>query len=167
MAEGIGNALSAPASVVGHGTVWQVRVDRWSAIADLARRLADATAPAPAHEERERELGELFELVSPLEHYWAVPGPKRVAELRGLYAAGDYEALVAAVEPIARRLAPWWSAWQSAFSAAGGRSDEWRLPSALPPRQRQLAKAAGLNPQEMTARTLCLGAAAGGNEALR
>ncbi len=104
MAEGIGNALSAPASVVGHGTAWQVRVDRWSAIADLARRLADPNAPTPAREARERELGELFELVAPLEHYWAVPGPKRVAELRTLYAAGDYEALVAAVEPMARRM---------------------------------------------------------------
>ena len=104
MAEGIGNALSAPASVVGHGTAWQVRVDRWSAIADLARRLADPNAPTPAREARERELGELFELVAPLEHYWAVPGRTRVAELRTLYAAGDYEALVAAVEPVARRM---------------------------------------------------------------
>ena len=104
MAERTGNALSAPASTVGNGTVWQVRVDRWSAIADLARRLADPTAPAPAQQERARELGELFELVSPLEHYWAVPGPERVAELRRLYTVGDYEALVAAVEPIARRM---------------------------------------------------------------
>ena len=73
------------------------------------------------------------------------------------------------VEPIARRLAPWWSGWQSAFTAAGGRSDEWRLPSALPPRQRQLAKSAGLNPQEMTARTLLPAAPAAGpaTQALR
>jgi hypothetical protein len=37
-----------------------------------------------------------------LEHYWAVPGPRRVAELRTRCAAGDYEELVAAVVPIAR-----------------------------------------------------------------
>jgi arginine decarboxylase len=104
MAEEIGDAVSAPASVDGHGTVWQMRVDRWAAIADLARRLADPTGATPAHEDRERELGELFELVSPLEHYWAMPGPKRVAELRRLYAGRDYEALVVAVEPIARRM---------------------------------------------------------------
>ena len=65
-------------------------------------------------------------------------------------------AVVLIVEPIARRLAPWWGAWETAFSAAGGRSDEWRFPSALPSRQRQLAKAAGLNPQETTARSLFL-----------
>ena len=104
MAEEIGDAVSAPASVDGHGTVWQMRVDRWAAIADLARRLADPNATTPAHEERERELGELFELVSPLEHYWAVPGPTRVAELRRQYAGRDYEALLAAVEPIARHM---------------------------------------------------------------
>ena len=91
----------------------------------------------------------------------------RSALLPRLLDTGGRGATVLIDEPIARRLAPWWSAWQSAFSAAGGHSDEWRLPSALPPRQRQLAKAAGLNPQEMTARTLCLGAAAGAHEALR
>ena len=65
-------------------------------------------------------------------------------------------ATVLIVEPIARRMAPWWATWEAAFIAAGGRSDEWRFPSTLPPRQRQLAKSAGLNPQEMTARTLFL-----------
>lgn len=76
--------------------------------------------------------------------------------------AGSQGAAVLIVEPIARRMAPWWSGWESAFTSAGGRSDEWRLPSTLPPRQRQLAKSAGLNPREMTARSLFLGAAAGG-----
>ena len=92
MAEEIGNAVSAPASVVGHGTVWQVRVDRWAAIADLARRLADPTAATPAHKERERELGDLFELVSPLEHYWPVPqDPAMLAATQQLFdACADY-----------------------------------------------------------------------------
>jgi hypothetical protein len=70
--------------------------------------------------------------------------------------AGTRGAAVLIVEPIARRLAPWWAPWEAAFTTAGGRSDEWRFPSMLPPRQRQLAKSAGLNPQEMTARTLFL-----------
>jgi hypothetical protein len=76
--------------------------------------------------------------------------------------AGAHGAAVLIVEPIARRMAPWWTAWESAFIAAGGRADEWRLPSSLPSRQRQLAKSAGLNPQEMTARTLFLGSAPAG-----
>ena len=58
------------------------------------------------------------------------------------------------VEPIARRLTPWWGDWERAVTQAGGRADEWRFPAALPARQKSLAKAAGLDPREMTARTL-------------
>ena len=80
----------------------------------------------------------------------------RTVILPRLIDAGERGASVLVIEPIARRLAPWWSTWESAFTAAGGRADEWRLPASLPPRQRQLAKSAGLNPQELTARTLFL-----------
>ena len=65
-------------------------------------------------------------------------------------------AAVLIAEPISRRVSPWWNAWVEAFAAAGGRSDEWRFSVPLPARQRNLAKAAGLNPQELTARTLFL-----------
>jgi hypothetical protein len=84
----------------------------------------------------------------------------RRALLPRLLDAGGRGAVVLIVEPIARRIAPWWTAWETAFTAAGGRADEWRLPASLPTRQRQLAKAAGLNPQDMTARSLFLAAAA-------
>jgi hypothetical protein len=67
-------------------------------------------------------------------------------------------ARVLIIEPIARRLAPWWSTWADAFMAAGGRADEWRFPPALPDRQRSLAKAAGLRLQELTARSLFVAA---------
>jgi hypothetical protein len=85
----------------------------------------------------------------------------RAAVLPRLLDAGHRGATVLIVEPIARRLTPWWSAWESAVTAAGGRADEWRLASTLPPRQRQLARSAGLNPQELTARTLFLEPGAG------
>ena len=86
----------------------------------------------------------------------------RAAVLPRLVDAGRRGATVLVIEPIARRLAPWWSAWESAFTGAGGRADEWRLRSELPERQRQLAKSAGLNPQELTARTLLFEGGAGG-----
>ena len=63
---------------------------------------------------------------------------------------------VLVVEPIARRLTQWWSEWQQRFEAAGGRFDEWRFAADLPNRQRDLARAAGLDPRELTARTLFL-----------
>ncbi len=60
------------------------------------------------------------------------------------------------IEPIARRLNRWWDGWNEAFIAVGGRENEWRFRVVLPSRQRALAKAAGLDPQELTARTLYL-----------
>jgi SAM-dependent methyltransferase len=60
------------------------------------------------------------------------------------------------IEPIARRGAAWWDEWEHAVVRSQGRSDEWRFPVRLPARQQQLARAAGLNPRELTARTLWL-----------
>jgi SAM-dependent methyltransferase len=80
----------------------------------------------------------------------------RSALLPRLVDAGQRGAAILIVEPIARRVAPWWQSWQTAFTAAGGRADEWRFQAQLPPRQRQLAKSAGLDPRELTARTLFL-----------
>ena len=65
-------------------------------------------------------------------------------------------ARILVLEPIARRPVPWWAEWQASFERAGGRSDEWRFPPALPVRQAQLARAAGLNPEALTARSLFL-----------
>jgi len=63
-------------------------------------------------------------------------------------------AAVLVVEPIARRVSPWWGAWRSAFEAAGGRADEWRFPTRLPATLALLDKAAGLDHRELTARSL-------------
>ncbi|HET7218218.1 MAG TPA: methyltransferase [Vicinamibacterales bacterium] len=73
-----------------------------------------------------------------------------------LLAAADHGARVLVIEPIARRSAQWWSEWQKLFERAGGRADEWRFPAALGATQRTLARAAGLDPRELTARTLFL-----------
>ena len=78
--------------------------------------------------------------------------------LRGrLLEAGKAGVRVLVVEPIARRSLPWWAEWSRAFVAAGGRDDEWRFPAALPDRVQLLGKAAGLDPRELTGRSLWLG----------
>lgn len=95
---------------------------------------------------------------------WAlneVPDASRAGVLETLLAARSDGAAVLVVEPIARRVSPWWQEWSRAFEDAGGRADEWRITAALPPRQRQLASAAGLRPDELTARSLFAGPAAG------
>ena len=83
-----------------------------------------------------------------------LPAPVRSAVLQRLLAAHSTGASILIVEPIARRLTPWWSSWEAAFQAVGGRADEWRFQPALPVRQRSLAKAAGLQLHELTARSL-------------
>jgi hypothetical protein len=81
----------------------------------------------------------------------------RASLLPQLLHAGARGARILVVEPIARRSAPWWDDWQAAFERAGGAADEWRFPGNLPARQSHLARAAGLNPHELTARSLYLG----------
>ena len=76
-----------------------------------------------------------------------------LASLLDARKAGD---TVLVVEPIARRSLPWWSKWEAAFLSAGGRTDEWRFPADLPDIARKLARAAGLDPRELTARSLFL-----------
>ena len=64
-------------------------------------------------------------------------------------------ATILVVEPIARRGRDWWTEWSDRLAPLGVRSDEWRFPAAsLPSLTRDLAKAAGLRVNELTARTL-------------
>jgi hypothetical protein len=67
-------------------------------------------------------------------------------------ASRGYPVLV--VEPIAKKLSPWWDNWADAFVAAGGRSDEWRFRVELPERLALMDKAAGLDHRELTGRSL-------------
>jgi hypothetical protein len=80
----------------------------------------------------------------------------RSALLTRLLTASTSGARVLVIEPIARRTSPWWAEWVTAFEALGGTAGEWRFPAALPERQAGLARAAGLDPRELTARSLYL-----------
>lgn len=81
----------------------------------------------------------------------------RDALLARLLEAGQSGRRVLIVEPVARRIAPWWSEWERSFAAADGRDDVWRFPAALPEPVALLGRAAGLDPRELTARSLYLG----------
>ena len=74
-----------------------------------------------------------------------------LAQLRTLHEEGSR---ILVIEPIARSTSPWWREWQQTAAAIGGRADEWRFPSSLPARQQALARAAGLDPRMLTARSL-------------
>ena len=85
-----------------------------------------------------------------------LPEETRAALLDRLLDAGRRGARVLVVEPIARGVTPWWAGWAETFAQAGGRSDEWRFPAALPPRLALLDRAASLDHRELTARSLWL-----------
>jgi hypothetical protein len=82
--------------------------------------------------------------------------PARTRLLSRLLGAARAGSSVLVVEPIARRMSPWWPEWSAAFRAAGGREDEWRFRPALPPSLALLAKAAGLDARELTGRSLAI-----------
>jgi ubiquinone/menaquinone biosynthesis C-methylase UbiE len=58
------------------------------------------------------------------------------------------------VEPISTRISPWWPEW---VDALGGQADEWKVRVDVPPIVKRLAKAAGLRPEVLTARSLFVG----------
>lgn len=58
------------------------------------------------------------------------------------------------VEPISQRISPWWDQWAAEFAKLGGRSDTWKARIEAPPMVKRLAKASGLRPELLTARSL-------------
>jgi hypothetical protein len=81
---------------------------------------------------------------------------ERDALLTGLVERASQGDRVLIVEPLAGFVARWWNRWRDSFEAAGGRADEWRLRTELPPIVAKLDRAAGLNHREITGRSLWL-----------
>jgi hypothetical protein len=73
-----------------------------------------------------------------------------------LFTSAERGVRVLILEPIARGVAPWWDDTARRAAATGGRADEWRFEADLPPLVRTLDKAAGLNPRELTVRSIWL-----------
>ena len=58
------------------------------------------------------------------------------------------------IEPISNRISPWWPEWTAAL---GAQAHEWKVRVEMPPIVKRLAKAAGLRPEVLTARSLFVG----------
>ncbi len=82
--------------------------------------------------------------------------PARDALLTRLVERAGQGDRVLIVEPLAGFVARWWNRWRETFEKAGGRADEWRLRTELPPIVAKLDRAAGLNHREITGRSLWL-----------
>ncbi len=82
--------------------------------------------------------------------------PERRHTERTLLHAAERGTRILVLEPIARRITPWWDDTARHVMACGGRADEWRIPVELPPLLRLLDTAAGLDHRELTVRTLAV-----------
>jgi hypothetical protein len=69
-------------------------------------------------------------------------------------ALATQQAALLIVEPIAKKDRSWWPEWAARLAPAGAVEREWRFRADLPPLLREVAKGAGLDPRELTARTL-------------
>jgi hypothetical protein len=85
-----------------------------------------------------------------------LPESSRLRLESRLLRAGEAGTQVVIVEPLARRITPWWKVLASRALAAGGRADEWRFRADLPELVARLDTAAGLDHTELTARSLTL-----------
>ena len=83
-----------------------------------------------------------------------LPEQRRAQLLEKLTAAARSHGSFLIVEPIARRDKAWWPEWCERLGPLGARADEWRFPANLPPTLAQIARSAGLDPRELTARTI-------------
>jgi hypothetical protein len=83
-----------------------------------------------------------------------IPEPARSRLLDKVEAAVTRGCSLLIVEPIAKKDRGWWPVWAGRLAPAGVVEREWRFPANLPASLRQLAKSAGLDPRELTARTL-------------
>ena len=80
----------------------------------------------------------------------------REALLPLLLGAASGGATVLVVEPIARSATPWWDTWSAAITSAGGRTDNWRFPAALPAPLADLDEAAGFARNILSVKTFCV-----------
>jgi SAM-dependent methyltransferase len=83
-----------------------------------------------------------------------LPADGRAALLERIADRARAGAAVLIVEPIARRGAEWWDEWRDRLTKEGARADEWRFSVPLPALLRSIARGAGLDPRELTARTI-------------
>lgn len=83
-----------------------------------------------------------------------LPAPDRARLLEQVAGAAERRCAILIVEPIARRDRGWWPEWAGRLAPAGVVEHEWRFPALLPSSLRRIATSAGLDPRELTARTL-------------
>ncbi|MFT4088231.1 MAG: ornithine decarboxylase [Gordonia sp. (in: high G+C Gram-positive bacteria)] len=92
-----------PVAPHAYNSVWQMRSDTWCRLEEAAHSLAQSAA-GPEREWCVSDVADLLRLLTPLEPYWAYPGPQRFAQIMRMFAAGDYAKLDRVVGRVNRAL---------------------------------------------------------------
>jgi arginine decarboxylase len=87
-----------------YNSVWQLRGDAWSSLADATKRLFDTSLPANQSDTLRSEVAALLQLLDPLETYWAYPGREQLHQLREMCEDDDYEAAMRIADTVNRHL---------------------------------------------------------------
>lgn len=83
-----------------------------------------------------------------------LPDRSRAPLVDALLEASAAGARVLIVEPISRRVSPWWDDVAARVTGVGGRADEWKFEAALPPLVERFDRAAGLNHRVIACRSV-------------
>ena len=85
-------------------SVWRLRADAWTSLADVTKRLADALTPPDLRAGLQARITELVLLLDPLETYWAYPGRGQWQQIGALCDTGDYESAMRLTDTVSRQL---------------------------------------------------------------
>jgi len=87
-----------------------------------------------------------------------LPDVSRERVVSDMLAAASAGARVLVIEPISRRVTPWWDDTVRRVIDTGGRADEWKFEADLPPLVERFDQAAGLNHRAIACRSFyCAG----------
>ncbi len=85
-------------------SAFQLRADRWNALREIAEDLAHNRLPERRRKERLDEAHDIFDLLEPVELYWAFPGGDAFERIRRLLHRNDLVDFANAVRRVARAL---------------------------------------------------------------
>jgi arginine decarboxylase len=97
--------VTGPLNPQGYNSLWQLRGDAWGRLEDASERLSAAGAQSGRTESLVEEVGALYELLEPIEHYWGFPGIRRFERARRMFASGDFDRFARAIAGLGRELA--------------------------------------------------------------
>jgi arginine decarboxylase len=87
-----------------YNSVWQLRGDAWSSLADATKRLFETSLPADQSDMLRKEVASLLQVLDPIETYWAYPGREQLHRVREMCEDDDYEAAMRTADTVSRQL---------------------------------------------------------------